>query len=542
MAVVSISRIQIRRGQRNAATGLPQLASGELGWAIDTQEMFIGNGAVSEGAPQVGNTKILTEHDNLFQFANTYSYRIDDEIIQTGSASISPVQRTLQQRLDDRVSVRAFGCKGDGTNCTVELQRAIDQLYINSATKGNPRSRVILHMEAGEYLIDDTIYIPPYVTLVGAGADKTRIIQTVSQPVFETVNQESTPGSPANDATSTFLNQARKITIKGMTLDVVQAAGNYPVIKLQSCRNSNFEDIKILGSYEISSPSIDDFGIAIQMNALSTAVTCKQNIFKNITVQGIGYAVESKFDVNENKFENCIFETLGYGIVFGVNATSGLSGQLSGPSHNTVESCKFRSISKQGLWVEFGQYNLSLNNQYYNVGNEGGTSANALHSVIFFNDEYNQSDNDFFQRANDLAVDQQFVSVPFIPLIQGKTFSDYNFNIKTNIGQLTNFGTVLRLPGAQTGVYKIKYWYNSEQFNAMRSGTIDITFDRVTQEVFLTDDYDYVGASGFASNLVFQALLSDENSDGSVDTLIVQARNTTINDQAELYMKITTKS
>jgi len=542
VAVVSISRIQIRRGQRNAATGLPQLASGELGWAIDTQEIFIGNGAVSEGAPQVGNTKILTEHDNLFQFANTYSYRIDDEIIQTGSASISPIQRTLQQRLDDRVSVKAFGCKGDGTNCTIELQRAIDQLYINSATKGNPRSRVVLHMEAGEYLINDTIYIPPYVTLVGAGADKTRIIQTAPVAVFETVNQESVPGSPASDAVSTFLNQAREITIKGMTLDVVQAAGEYPVLKLQSCRNSKFEDIKIIGSYETPLPAIDDFGIGIQLNALSTAVTCKQNIFRNIIVQGIGYAVESKFDVIENKFENCVFETLGYGIVFGVNATSGLSGQLSGPSHNIIESCKFRSISKQGLWIEFGQYNLSSNNQYYDVGNEGGTSANALHSVIFFNDEYNQSDNDFFQRADDLAVSQQFSSVAFVPLIQGKTFSDYNFNIKTSIGEQPNFGNVLRLPGSQTGVYSIKYWYNSEQFNAMRSGTIDVTFDTATNDVFLTDDYDYVGASGFDSSLVFRALLSDENSDGDLDTLIIQARNPVINEQAELYMKITTKS
>ena len=66
MAVVQISRIQVRRGQKNAGSGLPQLASGELGWAVDTRELYIGNGAVSEGAPAVGNTKILTEFDNIF--------------------------------------------------------------------------------------------------------------------------------------------------------------------------------------------------------------------------------------------------------------------------------------------------------------------------------------------------------------------------------------------------------------------------------------------------------------------------------------------
>ena len=54
MAIVSISRIQIRRGRKGQGSGLPQLAGGELGWAVDTQELFIGNGAVSEGAPAVG--------------------------------------------------------------------------------------------------------------------------------------------------------------------------------------------------------------------------------------------------------------------------------------------------------------------------------------------------------------------------------------------------------------------------------------------------------------------------------------------------------
>ncbi len=61
MAVVQISKIQIRRGKKNIS-GMPQLASGELAWAVDSQELYIGNGSVGEGAPAVGNTKILTEN------------------------------------------------------------------------------------------------------------------------------------------------------------------------------------------------------------------------------------------------------------------------------------------------------------------------------------------------------------------------------------------------------------------------------------------------------------------------------------------------
>ncbi len=62
MAITQISRIQHRRGLRES---LPQLAAGELGWAVDTQELFIGNGTVSDGAPETGNTKIITEDDNI---------------------------------------------------------------------------------------------------------------------------------------------------------------------------------------------------------------------------------------------------------------------------------------------------------------------------------------------------------------------------------------------------------------------------------------------------------------------------------------------
>jgi len=165
VAVVSISRIQIRRGQKNQGSGLPQLASGELGWAIDTRELFIGNGAVSEGAPAVGNSKILTEYDDIFSLADTYEYRTNDGYLLTGPDSGSPVTRSLQDRLDDTVSVRAFGAKGDGiADDTASIQRAIDQLYLNSATKLNPSSRIVLRLEAGVYNISSSLFVPPYAT------------------------------------------------------------------------------------------------------------------------------------------------------------------------------------------------------------------------------------------------------------------------------------------------------------------------------------------------------------------------------------------
>jgi hypothetical protein len=66
MAIVQISQIKNRRG---LSEDLPQLASAELGWSVDTQELYIGNGTIEEGAPEVGNTRLLTEND--LPFANT---------------------------------------------------------------------------------------------------------------------------------------------------------------------------------------------------------------------------------------------------------------------------------------------------------------------------------------------------------------------------------------------------------------------------------------------------------------------------------------
>lgn len=57
MAVTQISKIQIRRGLQE---NLPQLSSAEMGWSIDEQRLFIGNGTLAEGAPYTGTTEILT--------------------------------------------------------------------------------------------------------------------------------------------------------------------------------------------------------------------------------------------------------------------------------------------------------------------------------------------------------------------------------------------------------------------------------------------------------------------------------------------------
>ena len=124
MAITQISRIQHRRGLKSE---LPQLSAGEIGFAVDTQELFIGHGTLAEGAPEVGNTKIITEEDDILPTANTYTFIGNTTAaVVTGADNNSPITRTLQKKLDDFANVKDFGAVGDGsTDDTAAVNRAI---------------------------------------------------------------------------------------------------------------------------------------------------------------------------------------------------------------------------------------------------------------------------------------------------------------------------------------------------------------------------------------------------------------------------------
>ncbi len=162
MAVVQISKIQVRRGQKNTGIGVPQLSSAEFAWAVDTQELFIGNGAVSEGAPYVGNTKILTEHDNILELASSYQFAEPEP-----SISLS-IYRSLQTKLDEYVSVLDFGAVGDGnTNNVSAFENALNQLFRNVDNK----FKKVLYVPNGTYVINGNLKIPSTAIIRGETRD-----------------------------------------------------------------------------------------------------------------------------------------------------------------------------------------------------------------------------------------------------------------------------------------------------------------------------------------------------------------------------------
>lgn len=535
MAVVSISRIQVRRGQKNQGSGLPQLASGEFGWAVDTQELYIGNGSVAEGAPFVGNTKLLSENDNLFEFANTYTYK-NNLNVQTGDSPNNPVLRTLQDRLDDRVSIRSFGAMGDGTDQTAALQRAIDQLYLNASNKGQSQARVELILEPGEYNITDTIYLPPFATIRGAGIDKT-IINAGNFEAFKTVNETSTPGIYASDAVSTTLNQARSIHISSLTISSTGGTA----LSLVSCKDSVFKDIKLIGSYAFGD-FVDGAIDGIKMSSLSTAVSSNNNRFENITIEKFVTGIKSDNDIKDNIWTGCMFDTLWQGFAFGINTVLGTSGMLTGPINNTITRSTFNDIYINAIRVDNGTDNTSKSNKFYSVGNNGGSSALNQHSIILFEDLRNISVGDWFERSQELGYDESYKNgVRYYPDVEGPTIVDFDTTHKLNIGQSGEYSKLFRLPADTTKGYEIDYIYKST-IAGTRTGTITLVVDPVNDTFNLSDNYEFTGNSLYAENLKFTAQNYDEDGDISIDTVAIMMLNLTSSDVATLRYKVKTKS
>lgn len=555
MAVVQISKIQVRRGQKNVGTGLPQLASGELGWAIDTRELYIGNGAVSEGAPAVGNTKVLTEYDDLFALADTYTYNADDSYTVTGADSANAIKRTLQERLDDRVSVKAFGAKGDNTtNDTAALQRAIDQLYLNSAIKGSSESRIKLHIEAGTYVINDTLYLPPYATLIGAGADKTIIRTTVNKPVFITVNGSSEPGSPASDANTSALNMATNIYVGGITLltpgNGAAGANNISSdadpdtahgIILQSCKDSTFEDIKISGGWTSGAVDVDDN--AITLNNLSGSIATDNNKFINCQIIGFGTGVRSNWDADENRFKGCTFDTLGQGVVFGEDMTLGniASGQNKGPSANTFEECVFNEIHREAIRVYNGENNTSRENKFTLCGNNGSTELLPSYSVIRYEKDTNKSFDDYFARTYALSNGINLENVPYLPEVSGTAFYKMPYENVLNFGQVTSV-TLFRLPGVINQAYELDYTLVSNNYRVIRSGTLTVVIDAYADTAEISDEFHFNGDETYLDAITFNVNLRDADLDLTKDTIDVIVTSTMpTDDDTQMKYTVTAK-
>ena len=515
MAVVQISRIQIRRGQKNAGTGIPQLASGEMAWAIDTQELYIGNGAISEGSPAVGNTKILTDADNLLDLVGQYVYKSDSALIQTGQDPNYPITRTLQERLDERVTSASYGILPNAGDQATAIQRAIDNLFITNTVNG-AGDRVTLEFAPGAYQFSTTIYIPSYATILGAGKQKT--IFNFTGPVgtaFAFVDDTSTPtnkvlSSTSNSGSTTEYNiQPKFCVLKGFTLNTNEP--DVQAIQLDCVRDSVFEDIELTGSYGDSAgdSTLPSGGYGIGMYALSSIVTCQRNKFTRVTFDGFKDAVFAKEDIFNNTWVDCEFLNSRYGFEFGVGADTVTTGEVYGPRKNIIENCYFYNIDRYGIVIDNGYGNKSRGNTFVNVGNEGGGNANNVYSQIKFTVKGNTSLQDNFDRQLDLAkVTDPNWGDTYLNEVEGKAVVvNGEVNTVSLVSPATYEITAFRIPFSGNTGFKIDYTLKSSSYTQMRKGTLSVAVDGTNLTLQLVDDYEYVGTVGQDTRVEFSAII-----------------------------------
>ena len=332
MAIVQISRIQIRRGLQQ---DLPQLASAEMGWSLDTQRLFIGNGLPSEGAPATGVTEILTNHSNILSLIGLYTYAGSSAgyTVITGPDSGHPVTRSLQSKIDDNVSVRDFGAVGDGiTDDTAAINRAMQQIYSSLYNDTLAADRRTIYFPAAKYLISGTILIPPYARLVGDGR-----FSSVLTTVNGTVPMIRTVDSQFNGTGATL---PRDVIIENIGLQntALPSAITSSLLTVDSVKNGKFVNMSFVGN--IGSPS--------NLVYITDSVSSTRNIV----------------------FDHCTFEQGGAGINVIVQGT--------GISSIRVIDGFFNNLSNVGYFISNTVNGFSEVGSYYNsvgvasiVGNNG---------------------------------------------------------------------------------------------------------------------------------------------------------------------------
>lgn len=147
MAVNQKSKIQIRRGRRE---NLPQLSAGELGWALDTQQLYIGNGTFEQGAASEGNTEIVTVNHPLLAANNnvftvtTLLNNTTAEILRVNinAFPFGAFNYSMTRGTDHRVGTLQFALN--------ETASVIDVLDL---TTGNDLGVTISAVLSGDYMI-----------------------------------------------------------------------------------------------------------------------------------------------------------------------------------------------------------------------------------------------------------------------------------------------------------------------------------------------------------------------------------------------------
>jgi hypothetical protein len=498
VAIVQISRITNRKG---LTENLPQLAGAELGWCVDSRQLFIGNGTLEDGAPVIGNTEILTQFSDITVLAN---YTYDDIVVgypaQTRPAAGDPVVRTVQAKLDDQASVRDFGAVGDGiTDDTVAINWALNNLY---CVQLNTQVRRSLFFPAGTYRISETLVIPSYAKLIGEGSQSTIINMDsgVDPYVARYGDSLQQTGVAIGDNGAT-----PPIDIEISAMCFQSSGADRDVFLVESASRCWFDAVSFIGNSTLaqitnygSVPTADVAGIRFES---TNNITCTDIVFDKCNFSNITYGMSTDANVKSATISNSWFNTL----YTGVNLAA--DGSTSPPTGIRVVHNMFDNVYASGV-VYGGQVSLNVSayNIFYNVGN-AITSSEPVTPCIVLAGNNNVSVCDLFERS-----DEDSLIVPRVYCIPDATQTGYTaltmgiytrgagnrFNLTNNVSNQTIFTIDSNYVNA------FRMMYTIQRGNATRTGIFTVTAspsDGSSNPATYTDDYTETSNLGIILNI-----------------------------------------
>ena len=442
MAIVQISRITNRKGLDE---DLPQpLAPAELGWAVDTRQLYIGPGTLAEGSPdEHNNVEILTEYSDILATQTAYTYTgftATGYTAQTGASPGSPVSQSLQSRLDSYCVVTDFGATGDGvTDDTAAINRALYQLY---CVQANPQIRRSLFFPAGNYLITNTILVPPYAMLYGEGPQSsilnffvTAWTNTVAYaagvlvksgglyyrsnfavPVGTALSSQvggqyywGNISTGAADSLPSYIMQTassngqqtgvnivspyepQNILVSNMNMVTNQIMDGLLIERAHDC---SFTNVGIQGPLTTSTLTVSTDNIAAVRWASTTTFVDNHVNFENCVFSGFTYGTNTAQQIEGIVFSNCEFDTLYQGVYLG-----GATPVDGGPSGVRLIANTFDNIYVEGIVINGVSLNTTTNNMFYDVGNHFNGAALAASSIIDIDTANNVCLGDMFERT-----------------------------------------------------------------------------------------------------------------------------------------------
>lgn len=450
MAIIQLSQIKIRRGLREDLPN-PSLEEGELGLTLDTGELFIGTPNYPPAAARssagvssfpFANTQILTEWSDNVKNLLRYTYRFRNITFDANNASYSfgadqafplltyvnslgntinkPIVQKLQEKLDDYVSVKSYGARGDASYSLTTfpdneamsaeiaaIRRAAVDVVNGVASTSNPnewRRRKLL-FPAGVYAVNDSLLIPPGSNWTGEGKENTIIALCSTANVQFGFNDclaftvdggllpEDSNTTSAIAAHSyqnmgisssampnfieisnmTFLLKKDALDTPWIPLDIIRLIGSKNVI-FRNCSfigNWSFNRIGPAGSYEVKASSNglfyypgngvfdlgDSVAIVVDSNGSINPTNKPSNVFFiNCDIENATYGTLITDDVSNIHYTMCSFNRLFRGISISEPLV------LSGTSNTS-------KIITQG---EKGPRFISVSNSYFsNIKREG---------------------------------------------------------------------------------------------------------------------------------------------------------------------------